>query len=127
MYLVKSAPEPPLPFGAIVPLLVDNSECNIFIRRASHESNEASIFLAGWGKRLPPLPSVLSLDTVRRSLGFINEIRVEDIKFITLDDLGRRIVMVVMGLIVLVPLVAHLHSIEIPGLARPVFVGPLRA
>lgn len=44
------------------------------------------------------------------------------VKFVTLDDLGRRVIVVVVSLIVFVPLVACVNSIEKLGLSWPQFV-----
>ena len=41
-----------------------------------------------------------------------------------LDDLGRGVVVIVVCLVVLVPLVASVHSVEVLGLPRPVLVVP---
>lgn len=41
-----------------------------------------------------------------------------------LDDLGRRVVVVIVRLVVLVPLIAGVHPVEVLGLARPVLVVP---
>ena len=54
----------------------------------------------------------------------INEVGVKHVEFVTLDDLRRRIVVVVVCLIVLVPLVASFDAVEIPWLARTVLVVP---
>lgn len=59
-----------------------------------------------------------------RRLAFVDEIRVEDVELVALDDLGRRVVMVIVRLVVLVPLVACVDPVEVLGLARPVLVMP---
>lgn len=41
-----------------------------------------------------------------------------------LHSLGRRVVVVVVRLVVLVPLVARVHPVEVLGLARPVLLVP---
>lgn len=49
----------------------------------------------------------------------------EDVlELVALDDLGGRVVGIVMGLVVLVPLESRVHSVEIPGLSRSVLVLP---
>jgi hypothetical protein len=54
----------------------------------------------------------------------VDEVRVEDVELVTLDDLGRWVVVVVMRLVVFVPLVARVHPVEVLGLARSVFLVP---
>lgn len=46
------------------------------------------------------------------------------IEAVALHDLGRRVVEVVMRLVVLVPLEARLHAVEVSRLARLVLVRP---
>ena len=57
-----------------------------------------------------------------RRVGFINEIRVENVEFIALDDLGRRVVVVVMRLIVFVPFETGVNPIEISVKRRDRFM-----
>ena len=124
-YLVKSTLEPSFPLGAIVPFLVNYSKCDIFIRRPSHKSNEASVFLSSCCKRLATFSSMLSLYTISWGLRFIDQIGVEYIEFVTLDNLRRWVVMIIMSLVVFIPLIAHLYTIEIPRLAWAMLPCPL--
>ena len=48
-------------------------------------------------------------------------------KMCYLDNLGRWVIKVIMGLIVLVPLKAGVNSVEVTGLSRPVLVTPVVA
>lgn len=57
-------------------------------------------------------------------LGLVNEVGVEDVELVALDDLGRRVVVIVVRLVVLVPLVPRVHAVEVFGLARPVLLIP---
>ena len=54
----------------------------------------------------------------------IDQIRVKYIEFVPLDTLGWRVVEVVMGLIVLVPIVPSLDTVEIPWLSWTILVMP---
>lgn len=69
---------------------------------------------------------MLSFYPISGSFRFINEVGIEDVKLVSLDDLRRRIIVVVMGLIILVPFISHLDAVEVSGFARPVFACPLR-
>lgn len=124
--LVKGALKSPLSLGAIIPFLIDNSKCNILIWRSGHKPNQTGIFLTSRRVRLASFPPMLPLDSVRRRLGFINEVGIEYIKLIALDNLGRGVIVIIMSLVVLVPLIPHLYTVEVPGFARSVLVSPLR-
>lgn len=66
----------------------------------------------------------MSYQKIFRCRILVDQIRIEDIKLVTLHDLRRRIVHVVMRLIVLVPFETGVHAVEITRLTRSVFVGP---
>lgn len=66
----------------------------------------------------------ISYQKVFRSSIFVDKIRVEDVELVALYNLRRRIVHVVVGLIVFVPLEAGVHAIEITRLTRSILVGP---
>ncbi len=123
-YLVKAALESSLLFGAVVPFAIHDPEGKVFVRRAGDETDKASILLASGGKRLALAPAVFPDDLESRGLGFVDEIRVKDVESVALDDLGRGVVMVVVGLVVLVPLVSHEHAVEVARLPGPVLVSP---
>uniref|UniRef100_A0A7C8YLB4 Uncharacterized protein n=1 Tax=Opuntia streptacantha TaxID=393608 RepID=A0A7C8YLB4_OPUST len=97
----------------VLPLLVHNPECNILIRWPRVKPNNASLSTIS-----------IFLNEVRRSLGFVNKIRIENIELIALNNLGRRIIMVIMCLVVLVPLITGVNSIEILRLSRAILVMP---
>ena len=44
------------------------------------------------------------------------------IEFVTLDDFGRRVIVIVMCLIVFIPLVARVHAVEKSWLPWPEFI-----
>ena len=56
--------------------------------------------------------------------GFINEIRVKYIELVALYDLWWGIVMIIMSLIVFVPLISCVNTIEILWLSWTIFVMP---
>ena len=58
------------------------------------------------------------------NLSFIYEIRVEYIKLIPLHNLRRRIIYIIVSLIVEIPIVTHLDSIEILRSFGFVFLTP---
>jgi hypothetical protein len=124
-HLVETALEAAFAASAVVPLLVDDAECNILIGRAGDETDEAGVVLAGRSKGLATSAAVLTFNLVRGGLCFVDEVGIEYVEFVALDDLGRRVVVVIVGLVVLVPLVAHLHTVEVSGLPRLVRAGPL--
>lgn len=123
-YFVKGAFEAPVPLRAIVPLAIDYAECNIFVRRPGNEADEAGVLLASCGERLAALPAMLPDYLERRRLGLVYELRVKDVELVSLDDLGWWVVVVVVCLVVLVPLVPHLHTVEVSGLPWAILVSP---
>lgn len=125
-YLVKCTLEPPLAFSTVVPLLVDNSEGEVLIRGSSREPNETCVLLACLCGRLTALATVLTLNAVGRAFGFVNQIGVKDVELVTLYNLGWRVVVVIVSLVVFVPFVPHLDSVEVPWFARSVLALPLR-
>ena len=50
---------------------------------------------------------------ILRCLGRIDKIRIKDVEFVALDGLGRRIVVVVMSLVVLVPIIPSLDTVKV--------------
>ena len=124
-YLLKAAFEPTLPLRAEIPLLVKNTERNILIWRPTNESDETGIVFACWSQRLPALAPVLALDTIGRRSRLVNQIWIEDVELVSLHHFRGRVVMVVMSLVVFVPLVSHLDTIEVSGFSWPILAGPL--
>jgi len=82
------------------PLLVDDSERDVFVGNSSAEANRQRVCCAIlleiklWGARL------------------IRQIWVEDVELVALDNFGRRILRIVVRLVVLVPFVTLLHAVE---------------
>ena len=67
---------------------------------------------------------IYRLEKVLMCLGWIHQLRVENIEFVALNCFGWRVVMVVMRLIVLVPIIASLDHIEVPWLPRCISIFP---
>lgn len=88
----------------VVPLLVHDLEGHVLVRRACVEADDEEV------------SRVCGLQVVRRRDGLVDEVRVEDVELVALHALGRRVVVVVVRLIVLVPVVAGLDTVEVPGL-----------
>lgn len=61
---------------------------------------------------------------VRGCLGFIDEVGVENIELVALNNLGRRIIMVIVSLVILVPLITSMNTVEVFWLSRAIFVMP---
>ena len=63
-------------------------------------------------------------DCVSRWLVTFDKIGVKDVELVTLNYLRRRIIEIIMGLVVLVPLIAGVNTIEKSRLSRSIFVSP---
>ena len=70
-----------MPFVRELPFAIDNSERDVFVWRPCHKVQEDRI-----------LVTRLLDDLVRRRLGLVDEIWVEDVELVALHDLGRRVV-----------------------------------
>jgi hypothetical protein len=77
------------------------------------ESYDASLTIAA-----------ILLNSVSWSFYLVYEVRVENIKFIPLYDLWRWIVMIIVSLIIFVPLISCMNTVEILWFPGPVFVMP---
>lgn len=55
---------------------------------------------------------------------FIHQIRIKDIKLVALHNLGRRVVMIVMCLIIFVPLISGMDTIEIFRFSWTILIMP---
>ena len=65
----------------VLPIITNNSESDIFVWRSRAELKQNSIFVSWFLD-----------DLVRRRLGLVDEVRVEDVELVALHDLGRRVV-----------------------------------
>jgi len=97
----------------VLPLAVDDLEGDVLVRRARVETQDPKVLVVGTG-----------LQEILRRGPLVDQVRVEDVELVALHDLGRRVVEVVMGLVVLVPLEARVHAVEEARLAGAVLVGP---
>lgn len=97
----------------VFPLSVDNLEGDVFVRRSSVEAQGGEVLIVR-----------ASFQKVFWGGTFVDQVRVEDIKLVTLHNLGRRVVEIVVGLVVLVPLKSGVHSVEETWFAGTVFVSP---
>ena len=52
------------------------------------------------------------------SLGWVNQIWIKDIELVTLHCLWWRIIVIIVCLVVLVPIITRLDTIEVSGLSR---------
>lgn len=97
----------------VLPLPVDNLKGNVLIRRAGVEPQNAKVFVFRTG-----------LKEVLWGGALVNQVRVENVKLVALDNLGRWIVEVIMRLVVFVPLKAGVHPVEEARFPGTVLVGP---
>lgn len=64
------------------------------------------------------------LNCVIWSLCLVDKIRIKNVELVSLHNLRRWIVMVIVGLVILVPLVTCVNAVEILGLSWSVLVMP---
>lgn len=124
--LVEAAAKAAFVPRAIIPFFVEDAEGQVLVGRPAHEPDQAGILFARRGVRLASTAAILPLDLVSGRTGLVNEVGIEDIELIALDHLGRRIVIIIVRLVVLVPVKAHLDTVEVSRLARPIFPQPDR-
>mmetsp|Transcript_10837 Transcript_10837/g.23617 ORF Transcript_10837/g.23617 Transcript_10837/m.23617 type:complete len:329 (-) Transcript_10837:1078-2064(-) len=98
------------------PLAVDDLEGEVLVRRTPLDAKDAGVLGA----------ARVRVQRVGGRLGTIDEVGVEDIELVPLHHLGRRVVVVEVGLVVLVPLVPRVDAVEVLGLARLVLIMPPR-
>ena len=97
-----------------LPLPVHNFERNILIRGARFEPQHGEILIVLTG-----------CHNVLRCCSNIDKIGVEDIELVPLHNFRGRVVLVVMCLIVFVPLVAGVHTVEETRFTRSILVRPI--
>lgn len=97
----------------VLPLAVDNLKGDVLVGRPGVEAQDPEVLVVG-----------ARLQKILRRGTLVDQVRVEDVEFVALHNLGRRVVEVVVRLVVLVPLESRVHAIEEARLAWPVFVGP---
>mmetsp|Transcript_14244 Transcript_14244/g.38201 ORF Transcript_14244/g.38201 Transcript_14244/m.38201 type:complete len:206 (-) Transcript_14244:1515-2132(-) len=96
----------------VLPRPLHNFEREILVRSACHETEDARVRMV---RRLKPKG---------RSLCAVDEIRVVHVELVALDRFRRRVVLVVMRLIVLIPVVPNVCAIEISRFSRSVQRAP---
>lgn len=65
----------------VLPFTIDNPKCNIFVWRSSGKMEKNSVVVSRFFDNLES-----------RGFGFVDKIRIKDIEFIALHDLGRWVV-----------------------------------
>lgn len=125
-HLVKAASETALPFSAEIPFFVDDAKGYVFIRRAANEPDQASVFLSSGRERFSALAAPFAFNSICGCAGFVNQVGIENVEFVALDYLGRWIIVVVMSLVIFVPLISHLNSVEVARFTWSIFAFPLR-
>lgn len=97
----------------MLPFAIDDPEGNVLVWWARPELDQYCIL----GTRF--LNNLIS-----RCLRLVDKIWVEQVEFVALHNLGWRVVVVVVGLVVLVPFVTGMDSVEESWAAGSVFVLP---
>ena len=88
-----------MPLGHF-PLSIDDCKRDVLVRGASMEADRESVIGA------------VRLEVELWRLRLVCQVRVEDVELVALDDLGRRVLRVVVHLVVLVPFVTLLDAVE---------------
>lgn len=97
----------------VLPFAVDDLKRNVLIRRPSMKTQNAKVLVVR-----------ARLKEVLWRGALVDQVRIEDVKLITLDNFGWWVVKVIVRLIVLVPLETCVHTIEETRLAWSVLVSP---
>lgn len=64
------------------------------------------------------------LNSVDWRLLFVDQVRVEDVEFVSLHYLWGRIVVIIMCLVVFVPLITRMHTVKVLWLSRTILIMP---
>mmetsp|Transcript_30102 Transcript_30102/g.54459 ORF Transcript_30102/g.54459 Transcript_30102/m.54459 type:complete len:206 (+) Transcript_30102:51-668(+) len=99
-------------FARTIPLSIDNLKGNILVGWSSMKTKDTK------------LGTICLFQEELWCLGLVNEVRIENVKLVALYNLGRRVIMIVMSLIVLVPVISSLDTVEVARFARTPFVLP---
>lgn len=126
IYLVKRAFEASIFLGAVIPFSVDNAKRNILVWGACNEPDQARVLLTCSSKRFSSSAAVFPNNLESWCFCLVDKFWIEDVEFVTLDNLGWWIIMIIMSLVIFIPVVAHLHTIEISRFSGSVLVCPLR-
>mmetsp|Transcript_8776 Transcript_8776/g.17198 ORF Transcript_8776/g.17198 Transcript_8776/m.17198 type:complete len:240 (-) Transcript_8776:1090-1809(-) len=98
---------------AKLPFLRHNFESNVFIRWTSFEGDDCKHRVFG-----------VFVQGISRSFGGVNKVGIKDVEFVALDNLRRRIFLVVVRLVVFVPFESCPHPVEVARFARSVLIMP---
>jgi hypothetical protein len=117
------------PLMRMLPVTIDDSECYVLVRRAGCEYKQDGIFVRS-----------LFDELIGRRFGLVDEVWVEDVEFITLHHFRWWVIrtilksatsmmilmkdLLIVRLVILVPLISSMHTIEIPRLPWSVFILP---
>mmetsp|Transcript_24829 Transcript_24829/g.51962 ORF Transcript_24829/g.51962 Transcript_24829/m.51962 type:complete len:212 (-) Transcript_24829:368-1003(-) len=107
---LERTPKSPLP--TLIPLSIDNLKCDILVRRSSAKPQNTKVV------RIGPFQKVF------RRRRPVDEIGIKNVEFVSLHDLRGRIVVIVMGLVVGIPVVSRLDAVEVTRFTRTVLVLP---
>ena len=100
-------------FVSIFPFPVHYFEGNVLVGRTSRYTEDAIFPIFYWQQ----------FECWCR--GLVDQVRIEDVELVSLNNLGGRIVKVVMSLIVFIPLKPCVNSVEISWFPWSVLVAPL--
>mmetsp|Transcript_7973 Transcript_7973/g.13233 ORF Transcript_7973/g.13233 Transcript_7973/m.13233 type:complete len:203 (+) Transcript_7973:153-761(+) len=104
------------------PFFIDHLEGHILVGRACVESNNSKVVV----RYLVSLTILLHtwLDKIFWCFGFVDQIRVENREFVSLDHFRRRVVAIIVRQIVLGAEESSPNSVEVAGLSWTVFIIP---
>lgn len=68
--------------------------------------------------------AIVLFNSVHRCFRLVNKIRIKDIELVSLYNLRWRVIMIIMGLVIFIPLVSGMNPIEVLGFSWPIFVMP---
>ncbi len=96
--------------GVLLPFSIDDLERDIFVRRACVEADDNEVLVVGL------------FQVELRGLGAVDQVWIENRELVANDLLGRRVFLVVMSRIVLVPRISRAHDIDELGLPGAILV-----
>lgn len=97
----------------VLPFTVNDLERDVLIRWPGVKTQDTKVLVVG-----------ARFQEVLRRGALVDQVWVENIKLVSLDDFGRRVVKVVVRLVVLVPLEACVDTVKEARLAWPVLISP---
>lgn len=97
--------------SAILPISVDNLKRNVLVWRASVESQNDKIHTI-----------FARLEDILWCFALVDQVWIKDIELVALHNLRRRIVVVIMRLVVLIPLETSVNTVKEARLPRAILV-----